>query len=808
MHPNRTVWMTHWMQKRCKTAPSRVCEDQTVHTVCKEGDRGTRQGQLVFQNAEYTNTKLLDTDSGKLGISESHRKWRCEREGACEGPQRAKQVVPETQTIVVKKELLMHDPRKMNPLNVEAALLDASDVHKVFGSSLRFESFKKFAFPHFNTAQSEQLVIPKFDSKQKMDILAGLELAICSGTGGVSGSVVGKSRPRLVHKSLDLPCTESMRKDHHREEVMYKTPQQQIRTSNVLERTLPHKRSWQDDYVGSTSGSQLHGFKALEANRKCRIGGLVNRDNLANDHFTPMELECGNCGNCSAFLAYNTKTTKRIDANGPESPCSGPKGEVLQINGDASTGDFHLPSLVGDLSRSIQNVSAARSLGDHNTLPSRTALEDTKCRFYPLHKMPTCSLHDIEMLRISGTADSMEEVAGGLPKFMKTTHHLLITKKTDLNLSKGDHMIRESITDFEGNVSGKTIGHHPAFHCCSNHEAVFQYIGDGGNPAKSVFSCTNVESSAETEALPVDAYQSRYSPEGVTPSQLHKDVMVRSDAEQFTAKLFSPSKDFGICHAVSERPAVNEELSLALAQEFHVENRELSESRTESFDAEHLLSHLEQPENSHISPWQGGCVDPAQSNRWVKRLRSGASDSFAFANKSLKMGDASSGDNVNELFGRGIVACSKTSSEPTSGKCLISSQRRSLDKAMLSLKNRESSLADSVKDFQDLSTYSWIQRWRRNRDWRSQERPIPKVVCDPNSSKVASKEASKVAPDLPRKQFPSIAAMALMRKAVNNFSPCEFRKNESFVVWSTNGLITDGLQLISNLVHWQRKGHW
>ncbi|KAL6000248.1 hypothetical protein ACLOJK_023943 [Asimina triloba] len=59
------------------------------------------------------------------------------------------------------------------------------------------------------------------------------------------------------------------------------------------------------------------------------------------------------------------------------------------------------------------------------------------------------------------------------------------------------------------------------------------------------------------------------------------DVMVRLDADQFTVKLFSPTKDFGVCHAASVCPAVIEELSLTLAQEFHVDDREVLSCPTE-----------------------------------------------------------------------------------------------------------------------------------------------------------------------------------------------------------------------------------
>ncbi|KAJ4954701.1 hypothetical protein NE237_011484 [Protea cynaroides] len=78
---------------------------------------------------------------------------------------------------------------------------------------------------------------------------------------------------------------------------------------------------------------------------------------------------------------------------------------------------------------------------------------------------------------------------------------------------------------------------------------------------------------------------------------------------------------------------------------------------------------------------------------------------------------------------------------------------------MVLLKNREPSSMASVKEFLDLK-YSWVQRWGHNKAAVQLVRPRLILSGEPQSSKAALY-------DFERKQFPSIAAMAWMGKAMN-----------------------------------------
>eukprot|EP00262_Sarcandra_glabra_P003448 TRINITY_DN14161_c0_g1_i1.p1 TRINITY_DN14161_c0_g1~~TRINITY_DN14161_c0_g1_i1.p1 ORF type:complete len:311 (+),score=41.43 TRINITY_DN14161_c0_g1_i1:106-1038(+) len=263
-------------------------------------------------------------------------------------------------------------------------------------------------------------------------------------------------------------------------------------------------------------------------------------------------------------------------------------------------------------------------------------------------------------------------------------------------------------------------------------------------------------------------------------NQLHvsQNVMVGQNTSKPKATLASLSKEGRRENPETELPDLNEEIPTCLPVADSVDNRELSTSRTESLDVENLLSNVEQPENSNSSP-QLVCGLESGS-RWVKRLKSNASDSLGLGTRSSKMGDATSTEKVNKLLSRIMnYSTASSSPSPTLGKHLGKGQQQvDKHKNNMLFKNREFSSVDLVKKSQDLTiSHSWIKRWCRSREGSPQVRTTSRVACEPENSRAALEE-------LQRKQFPSIAAMALMGKTVRNFQPCEFRKRGSTVVWN------------------------
>lgn len=210
---------------------------------------------------------------------------------------------------------------------------------------------------------------------------------------------------------------------------------------------------------------------------------------------------------------------------------------------------------------------------------------------------------------------------------------------------------------------------------------------------------------------------------------------------------------------------------------------ETSPSRTQSLDVEHILSHAEQPGTSKSSGYPDGPLGPEPSSRWVKRLKlsSCSSAHAAHGTKSSKLEEAPSHEKVNKFFSK-LWKCGTTSSDPMMGRWHGKGQM-ALDQNAISFWNREPSSVDSAKKSQHITlSHPWIRRWCHNQATAPRKTPNSVVVCQPRCS-------NATLDDFQKKQFPSIAAMALMGKAMRGFRSCEFRKRGSFVVWNTEGVL-------------------
>lgn len=228
----------------------------------------------------------------------------------------------------------------------------------------------------------------------------------------------------------------------------------------------------------------------------------------------------------------------------------------------------------------------------------------------------------------------------------------------------------------------------------------------------------------------------------------------------------------------TELPDVNEELPAGLAVASSADDRETSTSRTQSLDVDHLFSHAELPTHSKSIGFPGGHMELEPSIRWVKRLKLSASGTYSYGTESSRMEEASSHEKVSKSSSK-IVKDSMTSSEPTIGKCPgLGKEPMALDQTAGLLRNDESSSTENVRKTQHVTPLNtWIQRWCHQRDVSTKKNNEARV-CQPQSSNAALEELGK-------KQFPSIAAMALMGKALNSFQPCEFRKRGTYIVWNT-----------------------
>ncbi|KAK6136575.1 hypothetical protein DH2020_029689 [Rehmannia glutinosa] len=185
-----------------------------------------------------------------------------------------------------------------------------------------------------------------------------------------------------------------------------------------------------------------------------------------------------------------------------------------------------------------------------------------------------------------------------------------------------------------------------------------------------------------------------------------------------------------------------------------------SPSKTQSLETDELLVHFEQPKPKSDCSLDY-CPNEDPGDRWVKRLKPSSSNSYAQGPKT----ENSSHEKINESFSR-IPKSSITSSEPTPSKHRV----------------KDVELIEDAKNDKDvLMSHAWIQRWLRNGPRITEKKPEV-MVFEPRRSKLAVEKFPK------EQQFPSIAAMALMGRALTCSQPCEIQKRGSYTVWNTNAI--------------------
>ncbi|KAL8540219.1 hypothetical protein ACS0TY_001701 [Phlomoides rotata] len=350
-----------------------------------------------------------------------------------------------------------------------------------------------------------------------------------------------------------------------------------------------------------------------------------------------------------------------------------------------------------------------------------------------------------------------EATAGGRPRFSQTTRSLFITKNADINISKENDVFRSpsdvhNLPSFFGQAN-KGVQIQP-LSSSSNSEGQGNVRDIGVGTSKAAMKN---ESSAETDPMDMDYLKEGRPTSAANSSRLTKGFNIGTNSSpRFNAassrEVEHPWKRTGL-------PDINLELPASPAAATSSENAGPGSSRTESLEMDVLLAHAEHPTlKSNLSP---NSSDP--TTRWVKRLKQSTSDSSGRGTKSSNLAENLSRDKKRGFF-RNVLKNSITSSESTPSKILgkepISSDR---------------SQKEDEEGKELLLSHSWIKRWLRNGSQISEKKPEAIVVCEPKTS----------VDDFQKKQFPSIAAMALMGKAMSGYQSCELQKRGNFIVWNS-----------------------
>ncbi|XP_052192455.1 uncharacterized protein LOC127801396 [Diospyros lotus] len=538
-------------------------------------------------------------------------------------------------------------------------------------------------------------------------------------------------------------------------------------------------------YRSDKGKAPMLSFMSRQEEMNHLVSAISSKEHISTANATILKHEHDNYKGCSAILACE----KKLD------DCStcGKSGTSFPRQSNASLsihvplkGNNHLPVLIGDRYQKMHNCSGSGFIPSWRNSPDATNSEKLYHGFYSMLRIPS-SIHDLETTRIC-RRNLMDGLAGNAAPFSETNRSLLLVKKADVSWSKEYETFREStVSDkSKGNMFNQLLSSSTPSGL-GQRVVKLQPLGsstdsEGKDDTEDIRTpevCLKNESSAETNTMDIDAFKEQNHIYVGNSSASDKDILVGQNPPSHDTVASAGEEEVECRLAITRLPDINEEIPALPAGKSSVDNAEPSNSKTLSLDAEHLL-HAEQPSNpsSNHYPNNQPTLDP--DCRWLKRLRLSDSVSIALGTKCSSMGDPSSHEKVNKLFNK-IIKDSKDSSLETTPQKSHGKEEMTAAQTSISFGKRVfSSVGSGKRDKDMLLSNSWIRRWCRNQAATEQGKPKVAVVCEPRSRKMEFHE-------LQNKQSPSLAAMALMAKAMTGFPPCELRRTGSFVVWNTKG---------------------
>ncbi|XP_043713165.1 uncharacterized protein LOC122661732 [Telopea speciosissima] len=758
MHPYHSVWMAHWMRKSCDST-SGVDNHLSFHDEKKKDDHDNKQSSFLVQTDECRKGTRSDVVRvGPSNFSKHISAMRC-RGGLyieSDGPHSSKEVVAVTDAERVE----------MRDGALPIKLLNFSNVRKWQSfPMINFNERKESIF----TSKKDLYFNGRHQPISQIDVRSEFGPTVLENEAHFSSRVLA-SAPTGI---------QFFPRAHHPAEGVPQSSGQLVKPDeSPKKKSFPVSRTLQDDHTVSIYGFETRGL--LLQSSKFR-----NRENnpptfnecVTKCNFGATEHKICNCCRYSTFLVCDEKIDDRLTAKYSGHPPLKQHGESQQLR-VLSTSDVRFPITVGKQNERC-NFPGSECLTSHSCPPGIAKSEELNYGSHSLHQMPKCSVHDADTPRICPTVDSVEALPGGSSKISLPTHNMLITEKTDVNLSEDGKVCRESTVsnELKGNAFHELLTLPPDFGCHTRaklhslrNSVDNEVTGDVWNAKLGSEGFKNV-SSAETDAMDFDILQERNSLPDPASYPSNKDVCQSPAKSQAT--IASLREKVGSRKAEADLPDMFQ-VPPASAEGGGIGDRELISSRTESLEVDHLLSFDEQQlAKSSFSPHRDSpqCLKP--DSRWVKRRQVSSWDCLSFGTRYSKMGDASASEKVNKVFSKIMNRCS-SSSQDKLGKYF--GKGKMDNETMVLPRNRESSSMDSVKEHLDF-TYSWVQRWCHNKSAAQLVKPRVNLVGEPHSSKAALYEFE-------RKQFPSIAARALMWKYINGFRSCEFRRRGSFVVWN------------------------
>ncbi|CAN8257871.1 unnamed protein product [Cochlearia groenlandica] len=339
-----------------------------------------------------------------------------------------------------------------------------------------------------------------------------------------------------------------------------------------------------------------------------------------------------------------------------------------------------------------------------------------------------------------------------LPVQEKTTQNLLelirpvrIYATVDsINLPEDNGLLKGSTVSMK--LKGKIFGGYlDLFPNIDHKHKVGGGGGGGGVMLQSIESSKDIEegpkkneSSAETEEM--DRLQMKHF----------------SGISIVTLKTHGKGKKCDLAIPRTEIPDMNEEPPLVLDVDDSVD-RETSNSATQSMTADHFLSR--QCKRVRSEPE----VEP--TSRWVKRLKTNSNDTVEEASQG-----GQKVNNNNNLFLEILKSGINNNLQPRNQEP-VTSQTKNLNQGGGGVEEEE-------EEEEITLLHPWIQRWCKKKDTPTNQQEGQEDVSFETENQ---KEFEK-------KHYPSIAAMALMGKALSGLNRYSHQKTESLMVWNAQDL--------------------
>ncbi|KAF5187889.1 F-box protein [Thalictrum thalictroides] len=749
MRPNHSMWVDRWMTTSCNST-SQVHTQFSMHDEGNAKGHDLEQGTRDIQIAELSKENRIDINAVSCETSQYMNSWGCQRKDmvvASNIPQSAHAVEAVTEA---KRVEITYDSVTTNSSNL-------------INSGLELNPVSMF----------------DFGERPGCD-LAHKHLAVSIQSDNITKHVITTAPSNTPFLCRSDPTEVAF---HTNDYLSHPEGRFQSQMQSVDKKSVPTLRLFQDKLTGSNFNSVPHGLQPRELQSSiCRkeegkrsSSQVASKEQFANS--TQVEYS-PNYDRYSSFMVRD----KQMENDHAGSRDSG-RSHSGKTNGAMQLTDPSLRNIGFPMSYREPSVKRHKDifngLRPSHSCPGQVRLEELNNNCHVPSGVPQ-PVHRNGKLRLFGSVNSDEGVSRA-PKFSQTINQLSITE-----LSKGNTMFKGSTipSNLRGSAPPRLFTVLPNFD--SNDErSEKQKLRPLGSPRRSEEKkhvgnestglLAKNESSAETDTMDINACQTWNSLPSITSSRSNKDTIVGQN------KAISHSTvlrgNVGSRKRKIELPDVNREPLSHFVAEKALSNTDMSLSRTESLDLEHL--HVDQTGNSNSSSQQCPTSSMDPSCRWIKRLRLSSSEYNAHGTKNVKLGDFLSTAEVKRSYNKNTeYKCSTL--RPTLSR--LSGERvgpMELDKTSLSLRSKEHTSINSMKEYGDINlSHPWIQRWCHNQVQTSKMKSVSPGSCELDSSKMALDEYQT-------KHFPSIAAMALMGKTMNGLQACKFQNKGSFVVWNT-----------------------